>query len=620
MISFLSAASFWWLAPAFAAIILLYLMKMRRQEMQAPALFLWPRITSDVRANAPMQRLRISLLLILQLIAAALIVLALTGPIRAVRGLLGSTTVVVLDNSASMGASDIRPSRFDAAVGRIVSMIQSLSGSDRLAVIEAGSATRVVFPLSSDKSLMLRAIRSVTRSDATPDVGDALRLAAALAAGHSRSTVIVLSDGDFPAVADFSIGKAKLIYEPIGKSSQNVAITTFDSALSPSGQDQCFLALHNYGPASANATLSLKIDGALFDARDISVPPGQTVTRSYVVPPNASTAEAAVTAPGDILAADNRAVLYLQASQGVRTLLVTQGDLFLERALSLNPVVRLERAAQLPDVERAGSPGKGAYDLVVFDNVPPVPVKAPAVWSLGIPGSQYGVVDAGMVARPAVLDWAHDDPILRYVDLRGTAIDRAHRVLTPPGSPARVLATGAAGPMIVTQSAFGRRSLYTSWSVLDSDFPLRVAFPVFVANAVDWLTRETQRAKHGEVRLMASPGKPFAISTHGQVSELIAPDGTKSMLTAPAGLAVVRGADRVGEYRVAGGGQDVRIAVNLLDQDASDVHPRPSINLAGSTVAARPGREFTLVELWRSVVIAALCVLAAEWLVYVRRS
>src|ERR671916_597839 len=104
--TFQSAAALWWLLPMAGAITALYLLKMRRRAVRVPAAFLWPRLTADVRANAPFQKLRVSLLLVLQLLAVFLLVFGLSNPLRKARGLHGRATVIVLDASASMAATD----------------------------------------------------------------------------------------------------------------------------------------------------------------------------------------------------------------------------------------------------------------------------------------------------------------------------------------------------------------------------------------------------------------------------------------------------------------------------------------------------------------------------------
>src|SRR3954471_20477036 len=107
--SFQDPGALLWLLPLGGTILLLYLLRMRRRDVRVPASFLWPERTDEVRANALIQKLRFSWLLVLQLLALALVIFAVAKPQTKQQGLTGEVTVLVLDASASMGATDARP-------------------------------------------------------------------------------------------------------------------------------------------------------------------------------------------------------------------------------------------------------------------------------------------------------------------------------------------------------------------------------------------------------------------------------------------------------------------------------------------------------------------------------
>ncbi|MBX7253364.1 MAG: VWA domain-containing protein, partial [Candidatus Promineofilum sp.] len=126
------------LAPAALAlallavpILLLYMLRLRRREQPVSSTWLWRELVRDRAANAPWQRLRRNLLLFLQLLILAALVLALARPALRRPG-LGGNLIVLLDASASMRASDGRPTRFDDARAAVERLISSLSGDDRL--------------------------------------------------------------------------------------------------------------------------------------------------------------------------------------------------------------------------------------------------------------------------------------------------------------------------------------------------------------------------------------------------------------------------------------------------------------------------------------------------------
>src|SRR5437870_453460 len=113
--SFVHPEMLLWLIPPAAAIIVLYLLRMRRKDMRVPATFLWPSMTYEIRANSFFQKLRFNWLMVLQLLALTAIVVAAARPQMRERSLSGSATVIIIDASASMNATDVKPSRFSEA-------------------------------------------------------------------------------------------------------------------------------------------------------------------------------------------------------------------------------------------------------------------------------------------------------------------------------------------------------------------------------------------------------------------------------------------------------------------------------------------------------------------------
>src|SRR5437763_17205005 len=92
--------------PLLGVILALYLLKLRRPMAPVASLHLWESLTRDREANSLWQRLRVSLLLLLQLVALAILILALARPWVATSEAVGQHAIIVIDVSASMGAAD----------------------------------------------------------------------------------------------------------------------------------------------------------------------------------------------------------------------------------------------------------------------------------------------------------------------------------------------------------------------------------------------------------------------------------------------------------------------------------------------------------------------------------
>ncbi|MBW3599805.1 MAG: VWA domain-containing protein, partial [Planctomycetes bacterium] len=122
------------LAGLLGSIVLLYFLKLKRQPVEVPSTYLWHRTIEDLHVNTIWQRLRQSLLLFLQLLLIALAMAALLRPGWSGQTLVGERLIFLIDTSASMAATDVKPNRLAVAKERIGEMIDQMR-SDQVAMI-----------------------------------------------------------------------------------------------------------------------------------------------------------------------------------------------------------------------------------------------------------------------------------------------------------------------------------------------------------------------------------------------------------------------------------------------------------------------------------------------------
>jgi Ca-activated chloride channel family protein len=133
----------------------------------------------------------------------------------------------------------------------------------------------------------------------------------------------------------------------------------------------------------------------------------------------------------------------------------------------------------VPDSERGERVGGGNYDLIIFDRTAPVPVKARAVMVIKAQGGPIAALGQP-VRTPRIVLWEREHPLMRYLELSSLLIDNAPRLTPAPW--AKTLAESQQTPLIVAGEHQGRRWVGVGWDLLESDFPLQPAFPIFIAN------------------------------------------------------------------------------------------------------------------------------------------
>src|SRR5271170_2324090 len=89
-----------------AAVVALYILKLRRRTVAIPFSPLWQRVLRDKEATSLFSKLRRVMSLLLQLVLLALLVFALGDPRAQAALVKGRNVVVLVDASASMQATD----------------------------------------------------------------------------------------------------------------------------------------------------------------------------------------------------------------------------------------------------------------------------------------------------------------------------------------------------------------------------------------------------------------------------------------------------------------------------------------------------------------------------------
>jgi len=238
-------------------VIAMYLLKLRRDEAVVPSTLLWTRLVADVEANAPWQKLKRSLLLLLQLLLVIILALLAARPFLERPAGLARDIVLVMDTSASMGATDVVPDRLTAAKLAAIDALRDLPTGGKVSVIAAGRSARIVVNESTDLSRVRQAIEGIAVTQSTGDLGDALELASKLAARSGDAQVLVATDA---ALATDLSGRvaAPVKVLPVGRDRKNQAIIALAVRTSPSAVTRSvFVSLANLDIERAARSLEL---------------------------------------------------------------------------------------------------------------------------------------------------------------------------------------------------------------------------------------------------------------------------------------------------------------------------------------------------------------------------
>jgi hypothetical protein len=603
-----------------AVTVLLYILKLRRRPIAVPFSPLWQRVVGDRDATRLFSKLRRWLSLALQLLLILLLALALGDP-RPERELgSGRSLVLLIDTSASMQATDEKPTRLDAAKLAAKNLVRGLGASDRALIVEMGQVPVPLSTMSDEATDLLAAIDRAKSSDTGADFGRALELAADALRETPNGEIVVLSDGALPSLTRApNLGQAAVKFVPVGKTSKNLALTAFSVRRYPLDKSrlEVMAELANFGNERAEVEISLWGDGAIIDSERLVLGAGARLARFF---PDVGGARHALEArlryadgSADALPADDRAFALVPERRRAKVLVVTPGNTYLEAALLLDEYL------DVTDVKPAAYPPSGTFDATIFDGVAPPPAaKSGGIVYLNPPLSGAPIQIGKKIQGFGFDTWDRKSPIVRYAALGDVQVAEGHALEPGPGD--KIVGASDLGPILVQGSRAGRSFIALGFDPRQSDLVLRPAWPLLVLNAIDSFsesdTSYLSAYRTGEVWRVPVP-------SGAREAELTLPGGAKRAVPIQEGRAVTFG-DRAGFYRLVTSADAVRseteFAANLSNLDESRIEPQKKLALSGREAPPpSSGGGGVRREIWLWLLMAVLAISIIEWLTYHRR-
>ncbi len=653
------------------AIFALYFLKLKRQPLEVPSTYLWHRVIEDLHVNSLWQRLRKSLLLLLQLLMVGLAMLALLRPGWQGESLEGKQFVFLVDKSASMSATDTTDgvTRLEEAKRRVGALVDQLESDMSAMVIAFGEQPDVVQEFTNNKRLLREALTRIEPSATGTDLRGALELADGLAnpgrvvseegdqefevTEQSDVELYIFSDGRFPEVGGFSLGNLRPLFLPLGSfEGQNLAITAFNTRRNEERPElqQAFVQVANFSGKEQTAVVEIYVEDRLVDAAELTIGPENVASATFHLNgEQEGVLRARLDIPAgfqDQLSLDNVATAVMGQRRDARVLLVTPGNTTLESALATERASRLAKVEKVsPDVLKTDAFQEQSqtevYDLVIFDQCAPVAMPRAHTLFVGrLPPIEEWLAKSTSepVFAPQIIDWQRSHPLLNLVELGNVQIADSRLPRPPLGG--RVLIDSTQGPLfaiaprdryedavlgfeIVGTAADGSRTFNTDW-------PRKHSFPGFWLNVLEYFA-----GGRGEASAHNRPGRlvelRFAEST--QPLELELPDGERQRVELDSsGRLTLHETGQLGVYQIWEGSQvKKRFAVNLFDREESAIRLRvrpdgeeglkvvDSLSIGYVDVAAQSPNSAVRRELWKPLLVGALIILMIEWYIYNRR-
>ncbi|MGG3310615.1 BatA and WFA domain-containing protein [Paenibacillus lautus] len=500
-----------WFGLTLPAIVLMYMFKRKYVDTTVPSHLLWERVLRNLEANRPWQKLQNRLLLWLQLFAAALMVFALMQPFMQVSGGGSAHVVIVADTSGSMSAQ-IQPSAEGEATSRLQMMqerikeyVKDQGRRSEITLLSVGASPTTLVSHESDRAAIDKAVDGLRPYYGQASYRETLSLASALTREERDAEVVIFTDSYWKQdTAPITFQVPVSVEKVQGELPLNVSIDQF--GISPKGETGSSYGAVAVLSTNAKEAMSTEVnlygDEQLLASKVLNLTPGKKLTESFADLPFAEVYRLELS-QDDGYAADNYSFAFGLGHGSSRVLLLTSGNLFLEKALQLSgaEVTRVawdgseDKTGEDPGTDQNTDKGTasdvppvpdGEFDLLVVDGSMPEGFKQgkwaelaakTALWTIGGEGTKVGSQGGRAVLAK--------HPVTAYVTLSGvyfgTLVDQAPAW----GEPVAKLGDQ---PIVYAGSENGRPRLSFNFLLQDSDLPLSPEFPVMVSNALEWMT------------------------------------------------------------------------------------------------------------------------------------
>lgn len=579
------------LAATAGVILFLYWLRPPPQRVVVPSTIIWTLVLKERKRRSDFWRWLVSLLVALAVglaLAAALgrpEIEALSGKARRI--------AVVVDDSPTMGARTASgETRFDRA--RQVARGLLTEGSAASEYLVTDTAGRLVGAEFGSRRTALERLEGLRVSLNEPS---AFPAADPILFSDPDTEVYFVTDGVMVREAPAGV-RVVSVFQPV----DNVGITAFDLRPVPAEPNrfEAFLELTNH--SAERKRVALRVDGASGQTiqRAVSLAAGQVLGESFELDGfSAGPVRVLIDALDDGFELDNVAYAYLGSPRRARVVLVSAGNDYLETLLRLDPRVSLERipAGEIP--ESATPP-----DLFVFDRVAPAaPPSAPALLIHPGAASWLPVPSGREIENLSLAGTARAHPLMEHVDLGDVVVERA--ALVSRGR-YQVVAGSDEEPLILASESPVRFAILT-FALEDSNLPFQSSFPVFLSNAVSWLSgTEVVASSLGTVAVAVESG--VVTDIEGQAVAARASAGRTSFSPEAPGLYAVKGFER-----------ELMVSANLLTPRISAVNDSALEGAEPGMPSSESRGSQARGELWVGLVLFALALLLLEWWTYHRR-
>ena len=507
-------------------IVIFYILKVRLRRVPVSTNLFWNQIFEEKPPKSLWQNLRYWLSLLAQLLILAFLVLAIADPILSWQSKGARRMVLIMDVSASMQATDIAPSRFEAAKQAAQRVLDGVREQDQVAILTAGTRPEVILGMGNHVPSLRRAIDDLAPVDTTASIDSAVALAKQLI-GDSTSGLSPngqVPNGQVIVFTDSAEGKDEnpeneaketiaVEYRAFSSKASNVGITQFQtrrSMVDALGYE-LLVEIHNASDEPIQCRLEIELEQRPVDILPLKLQPNETWSRTLEKTSlEGGVLKASLTkfendkaedrVKNNKLDVDDVAWAVLPDRVIQPVLIVSPGNLFLQKVFEANPLVRVSVQKEMPTTWPENT-------VIVLHKLIPDPLPPNPLFIIDPESNSSLFRIDGLIDSPLVTDQDKGSPLMTHVRLDNVTFPKTKK-LTFLTDTAKPIASSVGGEAIFTTLLHGdKKAIVLGVNLEESDLAFRTVFPILSSNAIAWFTNQS-----GELSLAISGGETATLS------------------------------------------------------------------------------------------------------------
>ncbi|MGD6942194.1 vWA domain-containing protein [Cytobacillus gottheilii] len=568
------------------AVILFYFFRKQYTEKSVSSNMLWQQTLNEWQASPFLKKMQQNLLFWLQILALLLLMLALTGPVFKQNAVVGDDVIFVIDTSASMSADFQEKDRFTAAKNEMLQITDILNGQN-VTIIQAGQQPQILLNKESNKSHAEQVITSLELTYDHESMDEALRLANSLAG--EGSAIHVFSDNVEEELAADELPDRYVQVHNIGENDVNLSLISFGVTYTE-GRTSGVAVIENQSNEVQNAEFSILGEEQQLFQQSIEIEAGEREIIQVSELKELPLYEGVISTK-DSYSADNQLTAVL-SSGSPQVYSLGETSSFAVRGFETIGAEVIQAAVGEWDQDN----GQGII-LAEGDTLEELP-NLPAI---------YFHSSAEKVELNEAIT-IQEDQLLQYVDHDSLYIGQASEPLE--GNWETIMQSGN-HPLIQKGSHNGQPLIIVNFSLSDSDWPLHPGFPIFLFNAYEWLSQETDFLGYYQ------PGEEKWLNVSSSMQSIdIFNIEDENLYSLNLENESFRAPVQPGSYQAVSQDHIYHFAV-ALDEREKQITSGQSFTLNARTLEAKQASSVNE-SLWFWLALIALVFIAIEWEVYRR--